>query len=254
MKSPTDLHWNQRAVSVENDLEVNIMDIFQRDLEYDHVCRYLAQDMTVLEVGCGNGFSTQRFRTHVKHIDAFDYAENMITRARERFGETNNRFLHDNVLAPQHLGGPYDAVLCIRVLINLQNLEQQRLAVRNLMPLVKPGGLFILAEGFSEGFAALTALRHQVGLPAMEPARINFYAALSDVLPEFTPVFRLEDQFHLGAYDYLTRVLYPLLVGIDNVRHNSLFSERCVQLVRAYNPEHFEQFSRMRGLVFRKHG
>jgi len=94
MKSSTDLHWNERAARIENDIEVNIMDIFQRELEYDYVCRYLTKEMKVLEVGCGNGFSTGRFRPLVKHIDAFDYAENMIARAREKLGETNNRFIH----------------------------------------------------------------------------------------------------------------------------------------------------------------
>jgi predicted TPR repeat methyltransferase len=96
MKSSTDQHWNDRAASMENDIEVNIMDIFQRELEYDYVCRYLTSAMTVLEVGCGNGFSTNRFRGLVKHIDAFDYSENMIERARAKFGETNNRFIQDN--------------------------------------------------------------------------------------------------------------------------------------------------------------
>ena len=60
------------------------MDIFQREMEYDYICRYLEPHMRVLEVGCGNGFSTERFRALVVHVDAFDYAEKMIERARER--------------------------------------------------------------------------------------------------------------------------------------------------------------------------
>ena len=39
-KSSTDLHWSDRAASVADDVEVNIMDVFQRELEYDHVCRW----------------------------------------------------------------------------------------------------------------------------------------------------------------------------------------------------------------------
>src|SRR5512134_935027 len=91
VKSQTDLYWSRRAASIENDAEVNIMDIFQRDLEYDHVCSHLEKSMRVLEVGCGNGFSTNRFRGLVNHIDAFDYSEEMIQRAQQAFGETNNR-------------------------------------------------------------------------------------------------------------------------------------------------------------------
>ena len=41
----------------------------------------------MLEVGCGNGFSTARFRELVAHVDAIDYAENMIGARAEAFGE-----------------------------------------------------------------------------------------------------------------------------------------------------------------------
>jgi len=251
MKSKTDQHWNDRAASVANDVEVNIMDIFQRNLEYDYVCRYLESQMRVLEVGCGNGFSTRRFRELVSHVDAFDYAESMIARAREIVGETNNRFIHDDVLNPRSLEGPYDAVVCIRVLINLTGLEQQRRAIENLLGLVRPGGLLILAEGFRDGFDGLAKLRSEVGLSPLEPAKINFYSSISDLLARLEQAGELVDTFHLGAYDYLTRVVYPAVAGEENVRHNTNFSERSWELARAFNPDAFEQFSRMRGFVLR---
>ena len=251
-KTSTDLHWNERATSVANDVEVNIMDIFQREIEYDYVCRFLREDMRVLEVGCGNGFSTERFRALVAHVDAFDYAEDMIERAKSTVGETNNQFLHDNVLDPKHLTGPYDTVICVRVLINLADLEQQQTAVRNLAQLTRPGGLLILAEGYTDGFEALNSLRSQVSLPPIQPAAINFYSSLADLQPTIDESFDVEDSFHLGAYDYLTRVMYPLVVGPKNAKHNTNFSERCSELARVFNPDAFEPLSRMRGLVLRR--
>jgi SAM-dependent methyltransferase len=251
-KRKTDVHWNERAAAVENDIEVNIKDIFQRDLEFDHILRRLTREMTVLEVGCGNGFSTNLFRERVKHIDAFDCSENMIKRARAAYGETNNRFIIDNILNPQRLDGQYDAVICIRVLINLQSVVEQHLAIQNLAQFVKFKGILILAEGFREGFEALTDLRLKIGLPAIEPAKINFYSSLKDLLPLIEQYFAIENTFHLGAYDYLTRVLYPLLVGNENVKHNTIFSERSALLAKEYNPDCFENLSRMRGYILRK--
>jgi SAM-dependent methyltransferase len=251
-KSRTDIHWNERAVSVENDIEVNIMDIFQRDLEYDAVCRFLKADMSVLEVGCGNGFSTERFRALARHIDAFDYAENMIERAKERIGETNNRFFLDNVLSPQHFADAYDAVVCVRVLINLRDLSEQHRALRNLQKVVRPGGLLVLAEGFLEGFKELNRMRLEIGLPDLIPSPINFYATIEQTLAAIEPEFTLEHEFHLGAYDYLTRIVYPAVISPEPARHNTEFSERCAAVARAYNPPSFEQFSRMRGFVFRR--
>jgi SAM-dependent methyltransferase len=251
-KTSTDLHWNDRALSVANDVEVNIMDIFQREIEYDYVCQYLEPEMRILEVGCGNGFSTERFRPLVEHVDAFDWAEDMIARAKATVGETNNRFLHDNVLDPQHIEGPYDAIVCVRVLINLVDLDQQRTAVANLARLTRSGGQLILAEGFTDGFDGLNKLRSKVGLAPIEPAKINFYSSLADLQPALDESFEPMDSFHLGAYDYLTRVMYPLVVGADNVKHNTNFSERCSELARAFNPDAFEPLSRMRGLVLRR--
>jgi SAM-dependent methyltransferase len=252
MKSQTDRHWGERALRIVDDAEVNIMDVFQRELEYEHIEKHLRPEMRLLEVGCGNGFSTRRFRALVSHVDAFDYSLEMIERARAGVGETNNRFIHDNVLAPEHLAGPYDAVLCIRVLINLQDLGQQRRALANLKQLLRPRGLLLLAEGFREGFQALSALRGEVALAPLEPAKINFYSSLQDLLPELLQEFDLADQFHLGSYDYLTRVLYPLVVGAANAKHNTVFGEQCQKLARAFNPDCFQELSRLRGLILRK--
>jgi ubiquinone/menaquinone biosynthesis C-methylase UbiE len=250
-KTATDLHWNARASSVASDVEVNIMDVFQREFEYDYVCKYLTPDMRVLEVGCGNGFSTRRFRPLVQHVDAFDFAENMIERARATVGEKNNRFFHDNVLAPKHIRGPYDAVICVRVLINLANLDQQKQALANMKRCLKPRGILILVEGFTEGFTEITRLRNEVGLPPVTPASINFYSSIDDLASELHDGLTQVDTFHLGSYDFLTRVLYPLIVGADQVAHNSNFCEKCVKLARAFNPDAFAACSRIRGFVLR---
>jgi SAM-dependent methyltransferase len=210
--------------------------------------------MNVVEVGCGNGYSTRRFRELVAHVDAFDYAENMIERAKSSVGETNNRFIIDNVLAPEHLSPPYDTAICVRVLINLSDLEQQLRAVEVMASLLKPGGTLILVEGFTDGFRELSLLREQLGLPPVEPAAINFYSSLEELQAALDRAFSIEERFHLGSYDFLTRVLYPLLVGPDNVRHNTPFSEQCSKLAQAFNPDSFEHLSRIRGFLLRALG
>lgn len=252
MKSSTDNHWNQRAASVSDDKEVNIMDVFQRELEYDHISRYLKKTDHLLEVGCGNGFSTSRLREMVSHIDAFDYAENMIERAKSAYKETNNHFYHDNVLNLEKIDGAYDVVLCVRVLINLRNLEEQKKAIQNLIPLVKPQGLFLLIEGYTEGFYSLSKLRESLEMPPVSPAKINFYSSVDDILPEFSDSCILKEKFHLGMYDFLTRVVYPQIVGAENAISNTVFSEKCHFIARQYDNNEMEGFSRIRGFVFQK--
>lgn len=252
MKTATDSHWNERALSVADDVEVNIMDVFQREIEYDYVCRYLDPEQRMLEVGCGNGFSTDRFRARAGFVDAFDSSEEMIARARRAVGETNNRFFVDNVLDPRRFEAPYDAAVCVRVLINLADLEQQKLALVNIASALRLGGVLVLAEGFRDGFDVLGRLRGEVGLPPVQPAAINFYSSLSDLDKELADWFEPIDTFHLGSYDFLTRVVYPLLASPQEVSHNTVVSERCSQLARVFNPDCLESFSRMRGIVLRR--
>lgn len=251
-ETSTDRHWGTRAKSVEHDHEVNLMDVFQRELEFDEIIKDLDKDMTVLEVGCGNGFSTDRFRPLVRHIDAFDKSEEMVERARRTYGETKNRFFADDVTSPRVVNRQYDCVICVRVLINLPGRNAQVAALRNMAGFVRSGGVLLLAEGFTEGFGRLSELRKEVGLPPLEPASINHYSPWRSLEPIVNESFEVERTWHLGVYDYLTRVVYPLMAGPENVRHNTNFSERSQALTRAFNPYAFADLSRMRGFVLRK--
>jgi SAM-dependent methyltransferase len=144
-KSNTDRHWNDRALSESDDARVNIADTVQRDLELQFIFSQLPADAQVLEVGCGNGYVTRQLRERVRHVDAFDYAENMVARGRANYGETNNRFFHGSVLDPQACeAGAYDAAVCVRVLINLRDAGEQETALGNIARWLKPGGKLIL--------------------------------------------------------------------------------------------------------------
>jgi len=252
MKSNTDVYWNNRAKSVKNDSVVNISDLFQRNLECEQIVKYLKIDMNVLEVGCGNGYSTSLFRNLVRTISAFDYSENMITNAKSSFGETNNTFFVDNILDPKNIDYNYDLVLCVRVLINLRNLEEQKQALENITSFLKPKGLLVLVEGFSEGFENLNKLRCKLALSPIIPAKVNVYSSLRNVMPILDEHFNVENRFDLGSYDFFTRIIYPLIVGDKNVKFNSVFSEKCGELSKECTEECYSKFSRIKGFILRK--
>jgi len=245
MKSFTDNHWNDRAIQCKDFSAVNIPDVQQKALERDIICRYLKPNMHILEVGCGNGDSTFVYRQNVRHVDAFDFSPNMIKRAKEVVGEKNNTFFEDNILDPQHLGNDYDAVICQRVLINLGNFENQVVAVKQMASVVKHGGLLILAEGYANGFEKLSAIRKAVGLDALKPAAINFYSRYEELAPCLNEYFTYVDSIYLGSYDYLTRIVYPLIATGD-VDHNTQYHELFSVLSKAFNPEAFNTLSRLR--------
>ena len=247
-KSETDKHWNERAAQLKQNALVNIGDSAQRDVELHYILPHLKSDDVLLEVGCGNGFVTELLRKVVRHVDAFDYAENMIERAKKSYGEENNRFFHDNVLAPANLSGPYDAVLCVRVLINLRDMEEQERAIRNLANALKPGGRLLLVVGCTHGFESLSAVRQSVGMSPLQPAQINFYSRKSEVLPVIEEFFELDDTFHTGMFDILTRVVYPALVGEENAGVSD-FHTKIAPIAKVLNPEALSEYARLEGMV-----
>lgn len=248
-KSPTDFHWNQRAIEEKDHVAVNIADVTQRELETDFVIGHLRPESKVLEIGCGNGFLSNILRDRVDTLDAFDYAENMVIEARRLYGERNNRFFHDNVLAPRNLSGPYDAIVCVRVLINLRNLDEQKVAVSNMAAALSKGGTLILVEGFLDGFDALNELRKRCGMQAMQPARINYYSRLDELMAHICTQFDVGPEFHSGCFDFLTRVVYPALVGPSNATGHSEFHRKILPVARSINPSEFRSLARLRGFV-----
>ena len=251
-KSQTDVHWNERAKNEHDQRLVNIADLAQRSLENDFVLSHLSSDDRILEVGCGNGFLTQELRKHVSHVDAFDFAENMVESAIELYGEKNNRFFLDNLLEPIKTEPPYDKIVCVRVLINLRDLDEQLKAIRNMQGMLKPGGKLLLLEGYQNGFTTLNALRSKSGIDGMKPAAINFYSKIEDVMPVLEELFEVEDSGHLGMFDFLTRVVYPALEGAETATGYSDFHDRITPIARAMNPDAFSGLSRMKNLALKK--
>jgi len=132
IKSSTDAHWDTRALTEKKLERVNIADGVQRNLETDFLKKFLNKTDKILEVGCGNGYLSNQLRTLVQDVQAFDYSENMVEMAKKLHGEQNNRFYTDDVVHPKNTTGQYDAIVCVRVLINLQSLEEQVKALSNM--------------------------------------------------------------------------------------------------------------------------
>jgi ubiquinone/menaquinone biosynthesis C-methylase UbiE len=248
-RSPTDHHWDQRAVAELDDAKVNMPETVQRDLELGFVFKHLWASARLLEIGCGNGYVTQQLRTRVAHVDAFDRSEKMIARALSTYGERNNRFFHDDVLDLKNTSEPYDIALCVRVLINLRNLEQQQTAVRSIARMLRPGGRLILIEGYRDGFDAINSVRQSIGLAAVTPAAHNFYSHLGDLWPTVSEHFIVAQTWHTGVYDFLTRLVYPQLVGVENATKPGDFHAKIEGIARACDGPDMVRFARVRGFT-----
>jgi SAM-dependent methyltransferase len=252
-KTATDRHWDARARDEIDGSKVNIADLAQRTVENDFVLAHLLPSDEVLEVGCGNGYSTSEIRRRVSAVDAFDFSESMIVAAKTLHGETNNRFFVHSVLAPSGIDCRYDKVVCVRVLINLSNLSEQKQAVRNFAQWVRPGGSVVLVEGFQDGFNGINAVRQRAGLPPLQPAAINYYSRITELLPAIRENFDILQVWNSGMFDLLTRVAYPLLVGHEEANGPAEFHERVLPLARNIMLEELAPYARLHGFLLKRH-
>ena len=248
-KTSTDEFWNRRAVDLKDHERVNIHDLPQRQCENSFIFRNLNPADEILEVGCGNGFLTQDLRKAVKHVDAFDFSDNMIVQAKEIYGEENNSFFTGSVLDENVVTRQYDAVVCVRVLINLANLDEQKTSINNMVKWLKPGGRLILVEGYLDGFETLNDLRNTCGLEKMKPASINYYCHLADLRPFIDAKIDVDGEWDSGVFDLMTRVVYPLLVGADKATGPSEFHEKILPLALGLEESSLARFGRLQGVT-----
>src|SRR5437870_13712125 len=73
--------WSERATLIANDSCVTHRDLFQRKLEIDVIVPHLLPTDDVLDMGCGNGWTTSQLAPHCRRITGMDYSEEMIARA-----------------------------------------------------------------------------------------------------------------------------------------------------------------------------
>ena len=105
--------------------------------------RLMQQDMKVLEFGCGTGSTAIAHSGHVAHIDATDFAPEMINIARQRAAETGTTNVNFQVAGVEDFNAPpesYDMVL----MLNLLHLVPDReAALKKAYSLLKPGGYLV---------------------------------------------------------------------------------------------------------------
>lgn len=253
--------WDARASQPDvADAEVTHRDVWQRWLEIQMISRFLTKTDRVIDVGCGNGYTTRRIAPLVRDVLGVDFSEEMVTRAREASSgggsqqdEAGPRYAVCDVrtLNPSSFG-MFDVAISERCLINLPNWGEQRQAIENIASVLRPNGRFIFAEGCSNGRDRLNALRIKAGLEAMPSVWHNVDFDEVQLLEFLNGSFDLEHRLHFGVYDFVARVVHPLVVAPELPVYDSRINQVAAQL--ALDHQKFGDVSRVLFLVLRRKG
>jgi SAM-dependent methyltransferase len=208
--------WDGRAQSTElQGTYVTMSDRNQRMLEIEEALRYLPPGQVILDVGCGNGYSTAIFAKQAEQILAIDYSDAMIARAKREYGAIPNiTFEVRDILSPlPYTEKTFDVAIAQRCLINLATWENQQKAIEHIARVIKPGGYFIMQEGTRQGREGLNQLREKMGLPRMPDVEFNSDLDEVELWPFVRRHFEIVEIRRYGLYDLIARVVHPLLVA-----------------------------------------
>jgi len=247
--------WQSRAADKTlSSSEVTHKDIWQRWLEIETIKRYLKSGDRVLDAGCGNCYTTREISSSVREIIGIDSSPEMIKRALEEKKtegiESINFAVLDVLELDQSKFGLFNVVISERCLINLDSWEKQQRAIANLASVISPGGRLIFVEGCKDGRTSLNEFRAKVGLEPMPPVWHNLDFDKVETLAYLGNFFDIEEQITFGVYDFISRVLHPLLVSPQQPQYDSRINEVAARL--SLNSQEYGEISRILFLVLKK--
>lgn len=245
--------WQSRAREASvGEGEVTHRDVWQRWLEIETIKRFLAPDDRLLDAGCGNGYTSRAVTPLVRETVGIDFSDAMIDRARRAgAGASNLRFEVCDVRAldPARLG-LFDVAISERCLINLSNWQEQQQAIAQLAGVLRAGGRLIFVEGWADGRQRLNEMRERMGLERMPDVWHNVDFEERRLLPYLERFFDVEERRHFGVYDFVARVVHPLVVSPEPPVYDSRFNEVAARL--AVESQAFADLSRVLFLVLKR--
>lgn len=243
------------------DLYATSPDMNLREVENGYISRHLSDGLSVLDVGCGNGYSTlsyaARFRSSFMGVD---FVPEMVTAARALAGKFqllgDVAFQEGDVTALRFPAATFDVVCSQRCLLNLPSREAQWLALAEIARVLKPGGRYLMLEGSIQGLEKLNAVRQRFGLEAIPEAdaRSNWFSNKFDepeMLREALKLFQAaESTQRFGMYYLISRVIHPLLVAPEAPKYDARINTIARQICEEY-PD-FEQMGHVALFVLRR--
>jgi ubiquinone/menaquinone biosynthesis C-methylase UbiE len=220
-----DVHdfWEAQAKTHGASDKATNPDQHYRKLEVEAILRVVGalKHDTILDVGCGNGFTTFKMAKKFPEaeITGVDFSESMIDEA-NKLVAPNTDFSVGNILSLSRgegvRGRKYDVVLSTRVLINLANWEEQKVGILEMRKMLTPDGRLVLVENIKDGLDNLNSIRAGVGLPPISVRWHNKYIPQGELQKFFGEIkghlLTQEYTENIGNFYYLaSRVIYAKL-------------------------------------------
>ena len=224
-------YWENKAQEGGADPTITIRDHHFRELEINTVKRFLRPEDRVLDIGCGNGYSTLRYAESVKEIVGVDYSPAMIEAAGCMLEDAPARTQHNTSFRVEDardltdVDQAYTRVVMERCLINIPDRLQQIDAAREAGRVLKDGELFLLAEVTLQGHEQVNKYREMFGLEKLKVHWHNTYIDEPAFLAGIANTFDVVEIIRFGMYGFLSKVVHPLMVQPEEPAFDAAINE-----------------------------
>lgn len=213
--------WTVRSHECDGEEEYSTPDIYLNRRENRALKDFIkkAKPQRILDLGCGNGWSTIQVRPDQLHeIFGIDFNEEAIAYARDLVATNQLEGFSFYVGDLEKLDfdeNYFDMIYSKRTLSNLPSVRRQQLAISECARTLRQGGFFYLQDLFLEGHQNLNKLRKKFNLPEIKkPRHANLLedAILREMTGEFFDLISVED--NTSSYYLVSRIIYPSLMNI----------------------------------------
>ena len=229
------------------------LDIHLRELEIETISSHLQAGKKILDMGCGNGYSTIRYAQQVDaDFTGMDYTQEMVDAAKEMdAGELRGRveFKQGDICDIPIPDGSFDMATTARVIIALpqEDWEVQKKAIGEIHRVLKRGGEYLMMESSEQGLQRLNDAREMFGLYRIptNPEWSDLKFDEEKLIPYLEGLFEIVEVKRFGMYYFIGRVIHPLLVAPEEPKYDNPINRVAYQIAQK-----IPNFRDMGALVF----
>ena len=145
--------WRNRVDIYGSSSRATLRETAVRSAEISTIKKYLKESQRIVDIGCGNGFSTIQWAKAIKgEFLGIDYVKEMIDVANSELSQHSPsirgtlRFEVGDIRFLDLKKNTFDAAITERCLQNLTSFEQQISAIKNISNILKDNALFFMFE------------------------------------------------------------------------------------------------------------
>lgn len=219
-------YWDERAKKDQGETSTT-NDIYLRSIEkyviIDNCCKI--KNECILDIGCGDARTTAAVARSLpgSSVVGIDYAQHMISNAASLHSEVKNLRLmvadctSDDVCATHK--SRYDIAYSTRCLINILEDGGRCAAIKYIYESLKPGGVYLMVENFTEGQDNFNHARVAAGLPEIPIRPHNRFFNEGELRALAKDLFKIEESINISSSYYLSsRIVYAKMcreLGVD---------------------------------------